>query len=175
MAADSIRADTVSISFFIGLCCLGFVVRAIDSKFDVVFFEPFFHEVGVVEYHVAVLVDKELRSLSLATQYIVTLAVDAVFEVKPCTSSGDEGSVYNSHIAHVQRSIVTRMYIIDGSIDASILHDIVAYAREVAVERFAPVFEVNDIVAVRYYAHGVYLAEFDRYATDVGEFHAVRV
>ena len=157
------------------LCCLIDNLVLITSKSHIIAFEPLLYEVGVVEHHVAVLVYKELRSLSLATQYIVTLAVDAVFEVKPCTSLGDEGSVYNSHIAHAQRSIVTRMYIIDGSIDASILHDIVAYAREVAVERFAPVFEVNDIVAVPYYAHGVYLAEFDRYAADVGEFHAVRV
>ena len=67
------------------------------------------------------------------------------------------------------------MYIIDGSIDASILHDIVAYAWEVAVERFAPVFEIHDIVTVPYYAHGVYFAEFDWYATNVGEFHAVCV
>lgn len=94
-----------------------------------------------------------------------------VFIVEACTALGNEGGVDNGYIAHLQRCVVPGVDIVDRGIDTSLLHDFVSHTRIMAPEGFATVLEIDDVIAMPYYAHGIYLAEFYRNTANVCNFH----
>lgn len=132
-----------------------------------VFLFPVGEVLGFFQEELALWVYEELGGGAFATENVVTLAENLVFEVEPCTWLTYISSMYYGYIVHAEGGQMADVYIVNGGRDIGLKHHLIAYAGVMTAERLAPVLEVLDVITVPYTKHGIHLTELDTYLTDV--------